>query len=621
MSAVASRVDQVEALLARGDHAAARDAARVLLRRRPSDPRVLRVLALAHGELREDEQALAVLDRAVSSDPDDAGLRGLRASTLRLMGRHADAIDEYGRAIAAGHDAVGAYEGLSLALAAMKREEEALAAMDACVERHPDDAIAWLKAAISRQNAGLVDEAVSLLRRGMERLRARGEPDNRFLLEQICYLMNFYHSFDAVQHRVLHEALHGAVLASSREGLARGEALNPERAATEFANTPDPERPLRVGFVSGDFRLHACAFFALGMMRAMDPARTFLYSTTTHEDHVTRQFETAGVLRRVSALSDRDLAGAIAADEIDVLVDLCGWTDGHRMEAFARRMAPVQVSYLGYPNTTGVAAMDARIVDAITDPRAVPEEAGSPRDSAQQHATERLVRLDRCFLAYSAPSDAPPAFDPRADAARAPDRPIVFGSFNRALKISGGALDLWSVVLRAVPGSRLLIKERQLGAISRRRLITQLGARGVDHARVEFAGEMPQGQHLCSYAHADIALDTYPYHGTTTTCEALWMGTPVVTLVGATHRARVGASILSAAGVGMLACDTPERFVGTCVELARSPLVLRDLRASLRGMVARSPLTDSRGLARSFEAALREEWRLWCTRASYHRSR
>jgi tetratricopeptide (TPR) repeat protein len=612
-------VDQVEALLARGDHAAARDAARTLLRRRPSDARVLRVLALAHGELREDEQALAVLDHAVASDPGDAGLRAMRASTLRLLGRHADAIDEYGRVIAAGHDAVGVFEGLSLALAAVKREEEALAAMDACVERHPDDAIAWLKAAISRQNAGLVDEAVSLIRRGMERLRARGEPDNRYLLEQLCYLMNFYHDFDPVQHRVLHEALHNAVLAASRVGLARGEALNPERGAMEFANAPDPERPLRVGFVSGDFRLHACAFFTLGMVRAMDPARTFLYSTTAHEDHITTQFQAAGTFRPVRALSDRDLADAIAADEIDVLVDLCGWTDGHRMEAFARRMAPVQVSYLGYPNTTGVAAIDARIVDAITDPP--PSREGTPRDDAQQHATERLVRLDRCFLAYSAPTDAPPAFDPRADAARAPDRPIVFGSFNRALKISGGALDLWSVVLRAVPGSRLLIKERQLGALSRRRLVTQLAARGVDPSRVDFAGAMPQGRHLSSYAQADIALDTYPYHGTTTTCEALWMGTPVVTLVGATHRARVGASILSAAGVWMLACHTPERFVGTCVELARSPLVLRDLRASLRGMVARSPLADSRGLARAFDATLREQWRLWCTRASYHRSR
>lgn len=588
----ANNVEHAERLLARGDSAAARDLLRQVIRR-GADPRAMRLLAIAHSELGEDEQALACAQIAAAETPADAGAVFLHANALRLLKRDAEAARIFERVVAlapTNHEFVEAY---AMTLERLGRVDESFAALDQLVALLPDDPGAYLKAANARQREGLIPEAVAVVRAGIARL---GE--HTWLLDRLCYLMNFFDGFDPRQHRALHAAL--------------GKGLDPARDPRTFANSSDPDRPLRVAYVSSGFRVHACAFFLLGLLESHDPSNVevFLYSTQKHDDPLTPQFASLGTLRRCAGLSDDELLALAERDRIDIAVDLCGWTDGHRLEAFARRLAPVQATYLGYPNTTGVPAMDVRLVDAITDPV-----------GTDTHATEHLARLNRCFLAYRPPSDVPAPAPSRAIID--PAAPIVFASFNRAQKISGSALDLWAAVLRHVPHSTLLIKERTLGERARGRLVAALASRGVDASRLSFAGESQRtGDHFAAYCHADIALDTYPYHGTTTTCEALWMGVPVVTLMGDTHRARVGGSILSTVGLPILACQRPEDFVRVCVDLASSRATLLQLRGSLRSMMSRSALMDAKGLARAIEAVYRDQWSAWCASLSpnYHRS-
>lgn len=553
----------------------------------------MRLLAIAHSELGEDEQALACAQIAAADAPDNAEAVFLHANALRLLKREEEAVAVLERVIALAPTNLEYAEAYATTLERCGRVDEAFAALDALIARSPDEPGPYLKAANARQREGLIPEAVAVVRAGIARV---GE--HTWLLDRLCYLMNFFDEFDPVQHRALHEAL--------------GRRLGTPRDRRSFANAPDPDRPLRVAYVSSSFRVHACAFFLLGLLASHDPQQVevFLYSTQSNDDALTPQFEKLGTFRRCARMDDAALLAQAQADQIDVAVDLCGWTDGHRLEAFAKRLAPVQATYLGYPNTTGVPAMDVRVVDAISDP------AGT-----DAHATERLVRLGRCFLAYSPPADVPLPVPSRA--MMDPAAPIVFGSFNRTQKISGAALDLWAAVLRHVPNSVLQIKERTLGQAARARLLGALGRRGVESTRVRFAGETPStGAHFASYCHADIALDTYPYHGTTTTCESLWMGVPVVTLLGNTHRARVGGSILSTVGLPMLACQRPEDFVRVSMELASSRATLAQLRGSLRGMMVRSALMDATGMARAMEGVYRTQWREWCDALSpnYHRS-
>jgi predicted O-linked N-acetylglucosamine transferase (SPINDLY family) len=261
------------------------------------------------------------------------------------------------------------------------------------------------------------------------------------------------------------------------------------------------------------------------------------------------------------------------------------------------------VTYLGYPSTTAIPNFGWRFVDAITDP-----------PGAEDSATERLVRLDKSFLCYRPPADAPePSQGPAASG-----QPITFGSFNAPMKIGTGTLDAWARVLREVPGSRLLLKGRPFGdAGVRRRVQDELAGRGIDAQRIEFALWTPTiRDHLACYSRVDVALDTFPYNGTTTTCEALWMGVPVVTLEGRMHAGRVGASLLTAVGKPELIARTTDEYVALAARLARDPGRLASLRFSLREKMATSPLRDETGHAARFEAALRSAWREWCESGS-----
>jgi predicted O-linked N-acetylglucosamine transferase (SPINDLY family) len=297
---------------------------------------------------------------------------------------------------------------------------------------------------------------------------------------------------------------------------------------------------------------------------------------------------------------DAEVAAMIRAHGTDILVDLAGHTGGGRPLLFARRPAPVQVTWLGYPNTTGLAAMDYRLSDADAD----------PEGEAEPRHTEKLVRLAHGFLCYGPSPDSPePSEPPAARTGR-----VTFGCFNNLAKVAPEMLAWWAQLLAAAPGARLVMKAHGLASENaRRRLRERFSALGVEDGRLELLGpEESHARHLARYGEVDVALDTYPYHGTTTTCEALWMGVPVVTLAGRNHVSRVGLSILKRVGLPELVAGTPEEYVHKALELAGDAARLRELRAGLRARMRASPLLDAPGFTRELEAAYRDMWRRWC---------
>lgn len=378
------------------------------------------------------------------------------------------------------------------------------------------------------------------------------------------------------------------------------------QARTRHVNDRDPARVLRIGYVSADFKRHSVAHFIAPVLAHHDRGGFLVYCYSSlhpdRHDAMTGQLRaSADLWRDVASLSDADLATLIAADGIDILVDLSGHTGGNRLGAFALRPAPVQLNWLGYPDTTGLPTMDYRLTDAWAD----------PPGSADDRATETLLRLTEGFLCYAPPPDAP--------ACAAPPHQhygfMTFGSFNNLAKMNDTVIACWSAILRAVPDSRLLLKGAALADVDvRARVAGRFAAQGIEAARLDLlAYTGSTTDHLACYQRMDIALDTFPYNGTTTTCEALWMGVPVVMQVGQIHASRTGLSLLQQVGLADYAAASVEDYVARAVALANDVQRLTALHASLRERMRNAPLMDGAGFCARLERdGYRRVWRQWC---------
>jgi predicted O-linked N-acetylglucosamine transferase (SPINDLY family) len=357
---------------------------------------------------------------------------------------------------------------------------------------------------------------------------------------------------------------------------------------------------LRIGYVSADFRRHSVGHFLLPLLEHHDRqfGEVFCYCNLhVRDDFTERMKRNCGHWRNIFGLSDQEAASLVRSDAIDVLVDLSGHTAGNRLKLFALKPAPVQVTYLGYPNTTGMTALDYRLTDALADPPGMNDELN----------VEKLWRLPGCAWCYD-PAEKGPDIQPRENG------PITFGCFNAFAKINELLVAIWAKLLERVPGSRLLVKSAGAGAVSAKgRLLEQFAKHGITGERIELLGWIADSMgHLNLYGRVDVALDCYPYHGTTTTCEALWMGVPVVSLAGRTHVSRVGVSLLGNVGVPELIAQTPPQYVQIATELGGDLPRLRELRRTLRGRMKQSPLMDAPRFARNIESAYRQMWRNWC---------
>lgn len=360
----------------------------------------------------------------------------------------------------------------------------------------------------------------------------------------------------------------------------------------------DLHERLRIGYVSADFRTHSIAYFLRPVIRHHDRARfdIYCYANVSRPDAVTAEFSSLCVnWRNVAELSDRELAGRIASDRIDILVDLAGHTAGNRLEVFAARPAPLQFTWLGYPDTTGLSAIDYRITDHYADPVGF-----------EDHYVERLARLEGCFVCYEPPSDSPPV-DRSAPRRRGE---VIFGSFNNLAKINQQVLEAWLSILRRAPESGLYIKNPGLtDPVTRDRLAGFFTDRGIDAARIRLGGvNRTTLAHLSEYRHVDIALDTFPYNGTTTTCEALWMGVPVLTVTGNRHATCVGKSLLMAVELGEWVADSQQDYVSRAVKHACGADSSVTPRRALRHRVQCSPLCDYQGFTHRLEALYLDRW-------------
>lgn len=370
----------------------------------------------------------------------------------------------------------------------------------------------------------------------------------------------------------------------------------------QFDRDKDPERVLNVGYVSPDFRTHSVAFFLEDVLcqHNREQFRVFCYSSTDKPDDFTQRFrEIADVWRDISSLSDEDAAACITKDDIDILVDLAGHTRGSRILIFARKPSPIQVTWLGYPDTTGLSVMDYRLTDTVADP------LGPETDLA----TEKLIRLEGGFLCYrpsgeSYPISPPPVLDTGM---------ITFGSFNNNAKISDRTISVWSRVLKNVPGSRLKLKSRSFADFgTRKHILERFDYCGVSSERIWFEGyRVSLKEHFLLYGSVDIALDTFPYNGTTTTCEALWMGVPVIALYGNSHVSRVGGSLLHQTGLDGLLAFSEDEYVEKAVNLSKDIDLLYELRQELRPILANSSLMNPLGFCEKLERAYRDMWKEW----------
>lgn len=400
----------------------------------------------------------------------------------------------------------------------------------------------------------------------------------------------------------------GALVRASAEHVGLSEHL-----ITDFS----PDRELRVGIVSNDFRQHSCAYFLAALLGSVAKGRHRIsltcFSLTDNADKVTARLrdlviQSDGEWIDAHDLQSQQLAQRIVKEHIDIALDLGGWSAGSGIEAMSLRPAPLIGTYLGYAGTTGLDAIDFRIVDEVTDPTSVQTSA---HFDPQRWHTERLVRLDRCFVCYDALKAPPKSRTPRAIDAR---EPITFGSFNTPAKISSACLDVWAGALRHVAHSRLFLKGVGLGGeASPRYLREQFAKRGIAADRILCKGRAASvAEHLSHYEQVDIALDPYPYHGTTTTCEALAMGVPVISLTGSDHVSRVGASLLTHAGLPELVAKSPEEFAAIAERVANDSAALHNYHTTLRQTFLTSGVCDAPSFADAFANAIRVEWRRRC---------
>ncbi|MDO9111855.1 MAG: FkbM family methyltransferase, partial [Desulfatirhabdiaceae bacterium] len=366
----------------------------------------------------------------------------------------------------------------------------------------------------------------------------------------------------------------------------------------DYSNDAIPNRRLRVGYVSADFRIHPVAYFIHPVLLCHDREKTevFCYSDVAIPDDVTQVMMTnADHWKSIHRMSDDQVFQCIQKDRIDILVDLAGHSGNNRMKLFARKPAPIQVAYLGYPNTTGLKAMDYRITDALADPPGMTD----------RYYTEKLVRLPEGFLCYH-PSDV------GSEISELPclqNGYITFGSFNNRTKINAKVIGIWSDLLLRVPDSRLILKSSNVSdEDAKQQLLSLFVQNGIEASRIEILPHLPFIEHLKQYLRMDIALDTFPYNGTTTTCEALWMGVPVVTLAGNTHVSRVGASILGHLGLNEWIVSSIGDFSKKSAALASDIGNLKTLRRTLRGTLQMSSLMNEKGFVLKLEAAYRRMW-------------
>lgn len=528
------------------------------------------------------EEAAQAYRAALSIQPANASTRTDLAALLMDQGRYSEAEEELLSAIQADPDLVGALFNLGLCRLHTAQFGSAATAFERVVEIDPKHSEALHQLGVVNTAQGNHQAAVDAYVDSLTNRPQASEVHSDLLLT-----LNYVTGLDP--RDLFDQHLEWSRLHTRRQ-LVR----------SDWKVDRDPDRRLRIGFVSPDFRSHSVAFFLSGPWEEFDRSQVAIYgySDVTHRDFNTERFASgADGWREITGLSDDSVESLIRADQIDILVDLAGHTAHNRMPLFSMKCAPVQAAYIGYPNTTGLLSVDYRFTDAWAD----------PIGETEAIHTEELLRLPEGFLCYTPPIESP-------DLASVPDpsgRPFTFGSFNNLAKMNDDVVALWGEVLNRAPGTCLFLKSRGLDDVATHEMILdRFESVGIARDRIRTEGGLqPTSEHLASYLAVDLALDPFPFNGATTTFEALWMGTPVLTLAGNRHAGRVGVSTLSRLGMSDLIASTAEEFVKKALEQVEMGSRSAGARQTLRDRMAGSSLVQPGPVTRSLEHAFRAMWK------------
>lgn len=572
------------ALQAAGDLGGAVDAHRESLRLQPGSPDAHYNLAGALKRQGQADEAAAEYRHALVLAPAHVAAHYNLANLLREQGRLEEASIAYRAAIDIDPRHADAHMNLGLTLQRRGLPEEALASYGRALEIRPD----FPEACSNRGNAfmdqGRLDEAIASYRQALH-LKPDFPQAFSNLLLALQYAPRLSEEERYAEHRRYAERFEAPVRPGWRS----------------HANRRDPDRRLRLGYVSGDFRDHAVAHFIEPVLAHHDKSgfEVFCYYGHFHRDATTdRIAATADHWVPCAELGDDELAERIRSDGIDILVDLAGHTALNRLPVFARKPAPVQATWLGYPATTGLAAMDYRITEENLDPAGMTEACH----------TETLLRLPSS-AAFRPAEESPPVNELPALSAAAGG--LVLASLNNLVKINGEVIGVWARILAALPGARLMLGNAT-DAGTARHLVGAFAAAGVAADRLILHPKLSMADYLAIHHRIDLALDPFPYNGGTTSCHSLWMGVPVVTLAGRSTASRYGVALMEGLGLGEFVAPTEDAYVARVLQLAGDLPRLNAIRQSLRQRIAANFDRDPQRLTRHLEAAYRDIWKRWC---------
>lgn len=541
-----------------------------ILKLQPWNPDALHLYGLACHQLGDHLSAVRSIRQAVELVPDQPVLRNNLGDALSKAGDVAGAIEQLRHALALRPDYAGAHMNLGAACAESGDHEAALTHSAEATRLDPQWAEAWFNLGMLQLDHVMLEDSVASFRTALA-LR----PTYRSAANSLLYVLNLLPGADpakvAQEHRRVASGLFGNIPLST--------------------TWPEPGDKIRISYVSGDFRAHAVNYFFEPLLEHQDTGRfeTYCYSDVARPDKVSERLRgLAQHWRDIAGLPDEAVAEQVRTDAIDILVDLAGYTEHGRLGVFAAKPARCQLSYIGYPNTTGLSAMDYRIVDGHTAP-ANEETCGA----------EGLLRIPQGFACFRPPSHAP-----EVGAAPVSGRgAVTFGSLHKLEKLNPAVIETWARLLVQNPDSRLLLARDQLDGWHQRRLEHQFAAFGVGADRLEMLHLSDPSQSFFEvFSRIDVLLDCFPWSGHTIACCALWMGVPVVTLRGTTHAGRMVASVLNGLDLAEMIAEDADAYVRIASELCRNPNRIAHLRSGLRGRMEKSPLRDEAGFTRAFEA-------------------
>ncbi len=542
-------------------------------------------LAAVKEKTGELNTALKHYRRALTLAPDNMRAHNNLAIILCLMGAHEDAVNSANTALRLEPSSPEAYNNLANALYKQGQLEAAATALKQALHYRPDDAETHSNLARVLLLQGKTKKSFACHRRTIEL-----QPDLSSAHSALVYAMNYDLNLSREE-----------IFSAHSQWAENFEHAN--KQVTTYANTAEPKRRLRIGYVSPDFRGHSVAFFLVPILanHNRDEFEIFCYSDTFNSDQTTRRMqELSNHWRQCCGLSDTEVSQMIINDQVDILIDLAGHTANNRLTMFAGQPAPVQASYLGYPNTTGLRSIQYLITDHHCDP--------APEMDA--YYSEELCRMPNAFFCYQPPENCPTV----SPAAVLKNGYVTFASYNNLAKIGEEVVKLWCDVLKAVPGSRLLFQCLSLNdPPTRTRYERLFVTHGIDTDRIDFAAAKDFDTYLSGHADVDIVLDTFPWNGHTVSCHALWMGVPVITLAGNRHASRMGVSILTNLDLNHCIANSEPEFITAAASLGQDTQQLARLRQELRLRMQASKLCNGNEFTQNLEQRYRSMWRKWCT--------